>query len=133
MSARLLACHACARHIRVDEPRCPFCGEARPDGLASTSKAMAPPLGLTRAGLIRFGAMAAAGFVGGSVALAGAMSCSNSSTNYAVPYGAAPDCGPTTFPCPEASPDSESDATGDDGGSDAAPDASPPSDGGDGG
>jgi hypothetical protein len=75
MLARLFACPSCARHVRVTEDRCPFCGGRLPDSFpAGPEPWRAPPArGLGRAGLIRFGAMAAAGMIGGGGALATAL------------------------------------------------------------
>jgi len=87
MSARLLACPACSRHIRLTEERCPFCGAPCAASFASSPLPVPPPRGHTRAGLFRFGALAVAG-VGGSAALATMVGCSNTT----VPYGVPPDC-----------------------------------------
>jgi hypothetical protein len=76
MPARLLACPACARHIRVTEAHCPFCGATCPESLASTPPLAPPPRGLSRAGLFRFNALAAAGVVGGGAALATGLTAS---------------------------------------------------------
>src|SRR5580692_10416590 len=109
MAAHLLACPSCARHIRVDEARCPFCGETCPDGFGVAPVPAPPPRGLGRARLFRFGATTVA-VVGGGMALASALSCSGQ-TVPEPPYGVPPDCGPTTFPCTsDDAGDAEADA-----------------------
>src|SRR5580692_3003795 len=57
--ARLLACPACARHIRVSEPACLFCGLVLPDSFGA-EPAIPPPPRLTRAGLVSYRARAIA-------------------------------------------------------------------------
>jgi hypothetical protein len=57
--ARLLACPACARHIRVSEPVCLFCGLVLPDSFGA-EPAIPPPPRLTRAGLVSYRARAIA-------------------------------------------------------------------------
>jgi hypothetical protein len=76
MPARLLACPSCARHIRVDEERCPFCSVTCPESFATSPAPVAPPRGLTRAGLVRFGAFATVGAVSGGMALGAALTAS---------------------------------------------------------
>jgi hypothetical protein len=76
MPARLLACPSCARHVRVDEARCPFCGVACTESFASNPAPVAPPLGLSRAELFRFNPRAAPSLVAGA-AIAMAIGCSN--------------------------------------------------------
>ena len=78
MSARLLACPSCSRHIRLTEERCPFCGVACPDSFASSPSPVPPPRGLSRAGLSRYSAlriigsgMLASAFASGQAASAG--------------------------------------------------------------
>jgi hypothetical protein len=88
MAAHFLACAACARHIRVDEAQCPFCGVTCPESFASSPAPGVLPLGLTRAGLARFGARTAAA-VGGGMALAVAVACSPDAVPEP-PYGGAP-------------------------------------------
>jgi hypothetical protein len=72
MTARLLACRACSRHVRVHEAQCPFCSAAIPDLFASTPGRLPPPPGLTRDELFRYGRTAAtvsAGVLATTVAL----------------------------------------------------------------
>lgn len=57
--ARLLACPACARHIRVSEPACLFCGLVLPDSFGA-EPALSPPPRLSRAGLASYRARAIA-------------------------------------------------------------------------
>jgi hypothetical protein len=90
MPARLFACPSCARHVRLTEVRCPFCGAPCPDSFASSAEPVRPPRGLSRAGLVRFNA--AAGVCLG-VALVIALSCSTEgSVPPGVLDGAAPNC-----------------------------------------
>ena len=70
MPARLLACPACARHVRVDEARCPFCCTELPRSFRVVPTPAPPPSGLSRAGRLRLHTLAAAGVVGGGVAFA---------------------------------------------------------------
>jgi hypothetical protein len=65
MTARLHACPVCARHVRADEKRCPFCRVVLPECFGAAAS-LAPPLsGLTRGQRYRFNARSiAAGFVG---------------------------------------------------------------------
>jgi hypothetical protein len=92
MSARLLACPACSRHIRLTETRCPFCGVTCPDSFASTPAPVPPPDGLSRAersGYARTAARVAA-TVGSGAAIAIALSCSRDDDNERAFYGAPP-------------------------------------------
>ena len=85
--SHLRACPACARHVRVAEQACPFCGGA----LSSSFRAAAPPqpprVRLTRAALFAFGTGAL-----GTGTMALAPGCS-SSTNPIV----SDDSGPGAF------------------------------------
>jgi hypothetical protein len=113
MSARLLVCPGCSRHIRLTEERCPFCGAPCPDSFASVPAPEAPPRGLSRARLLRFGALAVAG-VGGSVATI--VGCSSSGMP---PYGIPPDCnvcGDASGAPPDSALDSKADAAASDAG-----------------
>jgi hypothetical protein len=56
MSPRLLPCPACARHVRIIESFCPFCGETLPLSLRNASPARLPTRRLGRAALAVFGA-----------------------------------------------------------------------------
>ncbi|MDP9152410.1 MAG: hypothetical protein M3O36_20995 [Myxococcota bacterium] len=49
--APLLACPACARHVRVDEDACPFCGAALPSSFRDTTLPPTPSARLSRAAL----------------------------------------------------------------------------------
>jgi len=101
MTARLLACPSCARHIRLTEERCPFCGTAC---LESSDATMPPPRGLSREELYNHARTAArvAGVVGGGVAIAIALSaCDHSSQG--VIYGGPPSGLSTDMP--DASPE----------------------------
>jgi hypothetical protein len=69
MSSRLLACPLCARHVRVSESLCPFCGTAFAATFGRGLAPEPPPRGLSRAALYRR-SLAAAGAVAGSALLA---------------------------------------------------------------
>ena len=56
MSARLVPCTDCQRHIRIDEAGCPFCGASLPTDLPPV--VAAPKARLGRAALFAFGAAA---------------------------------------------------------------------------
>jgi hypothetical protein len=83
----LAPCAACARHVRVSEDACPFCGVP----LAASMRASSPPRGpavrLTRAALFAFGALGAS-----AVGAAAAAGCSSSSSTGTLtpPYGIGP-------------------------------------------
>jgi hypothetical protein len=49
--AHLLACPACARHVRVDEDACPFCCADLPSWFRNTALPAAPAARLSRAAL----------------------------------------------------------------------------------
>jgi hypothetical protein len=68
----LRACSSCARHVRVSEEACPFCGSALADSFRAAPAPQAPGARLTRAALFAFGA--------GTLALTPACSSSTSST-----------------------------------------------------
>jgi hypothetical protein len=91
MLARLLACPSCARHIRVDEERCPFCGATCPDTFASTPALPPSPAGLNRAELRDHArtAVRVTAAVGSGMAMALALSCCEA-TYPAVLYGGPP-------------------------------------------
>jgi|HubBroStandDraft_2_1064218.scaffolds.fasta_scaffold250484_2 hypothetical protein len=57
--ARLLACPGCARHVRVSEPSCVFCGVALPKSFGETP-ALPPPPRLSRSALYTYRARALA-------------------------------------------------------------------------
>jgi hypothetical protein len=93
--ARLAACSSCARHIRVDEERCPFCGVTCPDAFASSRTPEPPPRGLSRAELSGYARTAArvAATVGSGAAIAIALSCCDhprSDDNEVAVYGGPP-------------------------------------------
>ena len=110
MPARLLACPACTRHIRVDEERCPFCGVTCPGAFASSRTPEPPPRGLSRAELSGYARTAArvAATVGSGAAIAIALSCCDhprSDDNEVAVYGGPPP-GPSHMPiaAPDAAP-----------------------------
>ncbi|TAK31125.1 MAG: hypothetical protein EPO40_05770 [Myxococcaceae bacterium] len=53
MTIALVVCERCVRHMRVDEPRCPFCGAAVP---AVGTQALELPRGASRAVIAALGA-----------------------------------------------------------------------------
>lgn len=55
MPTRLLACPSCARHIRVDEERCPFCGVALADDFGVGPTPVPPARRMSREELYRYG------------------------------------------------------------------------------
>jgi hypothetical protein len=68
--SQLRACPSCARHVRVTEPACPFCGDALSEAFQEARAPQPPALRLTRAALFAFG----------TGAMAVASGCSSSST-----------------------------------------------------
>lgn len=59
--AQLEPCPGCQRHVRIDEPSCPFCGASL--NLSAVSPRALPGTRLGRAALFTFGAAAAASAV----------------------------------------------------------------------
>jgi len=53
MKSRLVPCSGCARHVRITEGVCPFCGTAAPRSLEEVLHSEPPPPGLSRA--VRYG------------------------------------------------------------------------------
>jgi hypothetical protein len=51
MGPTLFPCPACSRHVRLAEPRCPFCDCAIPSSFAARPVPRPPPAGLNRATL----------------------------------------------------------------------------------
>ncbi len=74
--SHLVACVSCARHVRVSEAACPFCGAVLPDSLRSTPRREPPGVRLSRAALFAFGT--------GTLALSPACSSSSSGNSPAV-------------------------------------------------
>jgi hypothetical protein len=88
MSASLIPCPECARHVRANESGCPFCGQALPSDLARAPLPLPPPSGLSRGSRFlyaKLGLKALAGAVAGASMLA----CSDETTIAA--YGIACD------------------------------------------
>jgi hypothetical protein len=54
--ARLRPCPSCARHARVSEPACPFCGARLGEGFRTFVAPKAPTLRLSRAAMFALGA-----------------------------------------------------------------------------
>jgi hypothetical protein len=80
-SAHLVACPFCARHVRVDETTCPFCGSVVPNALRRAEPRRPPAERLSRAALYAFGV--------GTLSVATAGACS-SPPQLQPFYGAAP-------------------------------------------
>lgn len=117
MSTRFFACSGCARHVKVGQCVCPFCGAKRQ---------CAKPAGPAMQRITRT-AFGVAGAAGAAIAL-GACSSSSGPVGYP-PYGAAPiDASEEAAPTDATHPDAaDAGATTDARGEDA------PNDGGDGG
>jgi len=75
--AHLRPCPSCARHVRVNEGGCPFCGESLSDEFRAAPRPRGPGARLSRAALFAFGS--------GTLAVAGA--CSSSSDTPVPVYG----------------------------------------------
>jgi hypothetical protein len=137
--ARLLACPACARHVRADERACPFCGHELPPGFSEAPAAPSPTVRLSRAALYAVGvgalSLTAAQGCGGTVAGGkgdggggtGRDASSQQDGNVAVPYGLPPpfDAGSSAdvSSAKDAAADAGSlDAASADGAADAKPD-----------
>ncbi len=103
MSAtHLVACRSCARHLRVSELRCPFCGSAMDVDVRARPAPRPPAMRLSRAALFALGtggavlpvACGAGAPEVESLSDAGRGESSNASTtstfNYGVPYGLPP-------------------------------------------
>lgn len=119
---RLAACPACARHVRISEPRCPFCAAPLASAFQNLTARPTPAVRLSRAALYALGVgalSASAAACGGAVSGSGSEKDSGASdagaddaptgvdsayggfppdANFAVPYGLSPpppDAGPT--------------------------------------
>jgi hypothetical protein len=95
--SHLRPCPSCARHVRVNEGGCPFCGESLSDEFRAVPRPLGPGVRLGRAALFAFGT--------GTLTLASA--CSSSATPL---YGAsfmfdAGDDGESTTPDGAVVPD----------------------------
>ena len=62
--ASLVTCPECERHIRRQEADCPFCGARVAERIARVPERAVPSGRLSRAALLAFGAVAAAGAAG---------------------------------------------------------------------
>jgi hypothetical protein len=83
MKTPLAACPACARHVRVDEPHCPFCRVELSAAFRAQTPPASPAKRLNRAALyaLRMGAISmAATACGGSVKVIGDGGADDSST-----------------------------------------------------
>ena len=98
---RLLACPACARHVRITEAACPFCGGVLESARLSFTARAAPTERLSRAALVAFGVgtLAVATGCGGVVSGTTGQETPDAQApvdahlpdgNFTVPYGVAP-------------------------------------------
>jgi hypothetical protein len=108
--ARLVACPACARHVRADARACPFCVASLPESFGAGPAPKPPPARLTRAELYAFGTVGALAVAacGSEVILVNANDAGTDAEGldrdaYTIepPYGGVPACGPNTYPCPD--------------------------------
>jgi hypothetical protein len=77
--SHLRPCPSCARHVRVSEGGCPFCGESLSDEFRAAPPPRGPGARLGRAALFAFGT--------GTLTLASACASTSSSTPaYGVPF-----------------------------------------------
>ncbi len=77
--SHLRPCPSCARHVRVSEGGCPFCGESFSDEFRAVPRPLGPGARLGRAALFAFGT--------GTLTLASACSSSSSTPAYGLPPG----------------------------------------------
>jgi hypothetical protein len=116
--AHLECCPSCARHVRTDEGRCPFCGAELPPGFRASPVAPSPAVRLSRAALYALGvgalSLTAAQGCGGVIA-GGGEGNDGGEANCCPPYGAPPpfDAGGDGD---SAAGDAGADAAGGDGG-----------------
>jgi hypothetical protein len=90
MPARLVACRSCARHVRITEGSCCWCGAPLPE--TPTSAALPPPSGLSRAALFAWSTLGAATLGGLVVGTSTATSaCGGTETNQTDAAGDSPD------------------------------------------
>jgi len=71
-NAHLRACPSCARHARVSETACPFCGAEFDQAFRSSPEPQGPRVRLARAALVAFGAL-------GTGSIAATPACGSSS------------------------------------------------------
>ena len=109
--SHLVACPACARHVRASEATCPFCKGALDETTRSTPQRQGPSARLSRAALYAFG-------VG---SLTAASACSSSSAVPMPPYGAAPQFDGSIFEVHDAASDLDSATASDDAGDAGTP------------
>ena len=82
MTARLLACLDCARHVRVNEASCPFCHVALPGDFGDGPVPVPPPAGLSRYEISRYALATAVVTVGVIAATAALASCGSTAAAY---------------------------------------------------
>jgi hypothetical protein len=91
MTVRLFACPSCARHVRHDEGRCPFCNDALPDDFGARPAPVAPIHRMSRAELYHYGRSGVAVLATATLATAAIVEACDFGASSA--YGAAPDAG----------------------------------------
>ncbi|MBN9159609.1 MAG: hypothetical protein J0I07_01490 [Myxococcales bacterium] len=108
MATRLRLCGACARHVRVTDPVCPFCGAAGAETGSSTAAELARPL--SRAAVLFVGATTLAACVGGPGDLSSSSGGSDTSGSGSSSSGSSGDPASSSSsgqPEPEPEPDPE--------------------------
>jgi hypothetical protein len=108
MGVRLVACPSCARHVRVGEGDCPFCGRSLGDSFGARPLPPPPAASLSRGERYLLGVGILAGVVTSGAVLA---ACNPSSPSAIAAYGAPP---PTAVepPSPSVSPEASPPMTG---------------------
>jgi hypothetical protein len=101
--SQLAPCGECGRHVRVEDPTCPFCGAAA--SASAPRRPSAPRFSRTRAAVFYLGATLASGCDGMAPAYGGPPP----QETIAQPYGAPPEPPPERPPGtpPEAPPSNE--------------------------
>jgi hypothetical protein len=112
-NAHLRPCPSCARHARVSEAACPFCGTPFADAFRASPRPKGPGARLTRAALVAFGTL-------GTGSLAVLPACSSSSSAAPTGGGETDDSGGTGMPLYGTAPiEAGTTDAGGNGGSDA--------------
>ena len=110
MPTHLLPCTSCARHVRITEPLCPFCGEMTASFERETRVAEPPP-GLDRAALYSY-RLTALRVAAGAALLAAAACDAGRGSPQATAYGAPAPMPPTLSVDASSPPDAESSPDG---------------------
>src|SRR5678815_4197223 len=101
MSAHLVPCPACARHVRASSTACPFCDAALDDAFRTTPPRVIPQRRLARAATYALGAALAFSACGPSSSSGGGAGGGGGGGGIVMPYGAPPDPHPEPPPPPE--------------------------------